>query len=249
MGSLSKYIANKVSKKITDKIFGNPNLIAKWANYGVNIPLKCKVCGAVFITKNKKYIGFSTIYYGKDQKACSVCETDHRSSYLTPDYETYNKLCLEKTNKAKYTPKKIEINKEYLFEMLELIKNNKRIDEYGTRMFDYFDNYLEAKLTKSACLESISLFKDNLDGFIESLLELENTYAKDKYSSSILRALNFFKKSVISADLDVLENSKKLNDDKFLEKAKRYLEKALMYFEKGRFILVNITEKMHTLYD
>ena len=48
--------------------------IVHWAPYGDVIPLKCNRCGAVFLTRNIKYVGATTIYYGDDRKMCSSCE-------------------------------------------------------------------------------------------------------------------------------------------------------------------------------
>ena len=36
------------------------------------IPIVCRKCGAVFITKNIAYIGYSKIYYGDDYDKCDV---------------------------------------------------------------------------------------------------------------------------------------------------------------------------------
>ena len=40
--------------------------IVDWADYGRHIPLKCKVCGKKFHTKNIDYIGARTIFMTKD---------------------------------------------------------------------------------------------------------------------------------------------------------------------------------------
>ena len=46
--------------------------------------------GAVFLTKNIAYIGYSKIYYGDDFKKCEkCCSQKHSLRYLRPDRKRY----------------------------------------------------------------------------------------------------------------------------------------------------------------
>ncbi len=47
--------------------------IVPWAPRGAVIPIVCKECGAVFLTKNKAFVGHGDIVYGDDYDACERC--------------------------------------------------------------------------------------------------------------------------------------------------------------------------------
>jgi hypothetical protein len=51
----------------------NKPVIVEWAPYFVPIPLVCDKCGAVFITRNYKYIGARSVYFGNDYNKCRLC--------------------------------------------------------------------------------------------------------------------------------------------------------------------------------
>ena len=70
----------------------NPSPIVKYAPVGEIIPVICKKCGAVFLTKNIAYIGYSRIYYGDDYEKCKKCSVEgHNLKYLKPDRLKYTK--------------------------------------------------------------------------------------------------------------------------------------------------------------
>lgn len=67
-------------------------LIVRWAPEGVHIPLRCKKCGAVFITTNTGTIESSQIKYGDDYKKCEKCDAlGHNHLSLVPDMLSYVK--------------------------------------------------------------------------------------------------------------------------------------------------------------
>jgi hypothetical protein len=61
--------------------------IVRWANLGEPIPVTCRKCKAVFITKNINYIGFDKIHFGDDFEKCMLC--NHSPRYLRPDGKKY----------------------------------------------------------------------------------------------------------------------------------------------------------------
>lgn len=64
--------------------------VVKWALPDEPIPLKCKVCGAVFITANHGPIGKFPIRYGIDFEKSRQCERDkHHLIHLIPDKKIY----------------------------------------------------------------------------------------------------------------------------------------------------------------
>ena len=64
--------------------------IVRYAPIGEIIPIVCTRCGAVFITKNIAYIGYSKIYYGDDYDKCEkCCGEDHNLRFLKPDRKRY----------------------------------------------------------------------------------------------------------------------------------------------------------------
>ena len=74
-------------------LFGkNIKPIVKYAPMGEVIPIVCKKCGAVFLTENIEYIGYSKIYYGDDYDKCNkCCRKGHSHRYLRPDRVRYIK--------------------------------------------------------------------------------------------------------------------------------------------------------------
>ena len=69
-----------------------PGPIVRYAPVGEMIPVTCRKCGAVFITKNIAYIGYSKVYYGDDYDKCrKCCDGGHSVRYLRPDKERYKK--------------------------------------------------------------------------------------------------------------------------------------------------------------
>ena len=76
-------------------LFGNGNIVP-WADPGEWIPLRCRICGAMFTTKNLNYIGYRTIHYGYSPgdkhpfDRAQQCERDdHPLRALEPDGEAY----------------------------------------------------------------------------------------------------------------------------------------------------------------
>jgi len=64
--------------------------IVNWAPEGVPIPLKCKSCGAVFVTRNKGSIRRNRIYFGDDYNKCERCDKlGHGDVFLAPDILLY----------------------------------------------------------------------------------------------------------------------------------------------------------------
>lgn len=53
--------------------------IVDWAPYGQHIPLRCKICGARFHTKNIAPIGTRTVFPDGDE-----CECGHKTGDLEP---------------------------------------------------------------------------------------------------------------------------------------------------------------------
>jgi len=76
-------------------LFGRDSIV-QWADAGEWIPLKCGLCGAIYVTKNLKYVGYRGIHYGhspedteKYEKAKACTRARHPISYLRPDLNTY----------------------------------------------------------------------------------------------------------------------------------------------------------------
>lgn len=66
--------------------------IAKWALLDEYVPLKCELCSAIFVTKNRGPIGSQPIKYGKDYNKSKQCETKkHHLIHLLVDKKTYTK--------------------------------------------------------------------------------------------------------------------------------------------------------------
>jgi hypothetical protein len=69
-----------------------PGPIVRYAPAGEMIPVACRKCGAVFLTKNIAYIGYSKIYFGDDYDKCQKCsDKGHVARYLRPDRNRYRK--------------------------------------------------------------------------------------------------------------------------------------------------------------
>jgi hypothetical protein len=65
--------------------------IIREVEYGAHIPLKCKICGAKFHTKNIAPIGCRTIFWGKDfEKSVACDEAGHKLSDLEPQIKGGN---------------------------------------------------------------------------------------------------------------------------------------------------------------
>ena len=77
----------------TGSLFRNDDgPIVKYAPLGETIPIVCKKCDAVFLTKNIGYIGYSKIYYGDDFEKCEqCCKKGHTHKHLKPDRKRYKK--------------------------------------------------------------------------------------------------------------------------------------------------------------
>lgn len=70
----------------------SPGPIVRYAPLEEMIPVTCRKCGAVFITKNIAYIGLSKVYYGDDYDKCKECsDAGHSIRYLRPDKGRYKK--------------------------------------------------------------------------------------------------------------------------------------------------------------
>ena len=74
-------------------LFGGPEVIVIWAPYNTPIPIVCGLCGAVFITRNSRYIGSGKVYFGDDEEKCHKCNkvSGHNVLNCVPDYRRYLK--------------------------------------------------------------------------------------------------------------------------------------------------------------
>lgn len=64
--------------------------LVKWALPNEYIPLRCEMCGAIFVTKNKGPLGELPINYGPDYAKCRQCEAErHPLTILNPHKRTY----------------------------------------------------------------------------------------------------------------------------------------------------------------
>jgi hypothetical protein len=99
-----EYLASNLNQKMDDidriiegtfasSLFRRrPGPIVRYAPAGEMIPVSCRKCGAVFVTKNIAYIGYSKIYFGDDYDKCQKCSDDgHVARYLRPDRNRYIK--------------------------------------------------------------------------------------------------------------------------------------------------------------
>jgi len=70
----------------------SPGPIVKYAPVGEIIPVVCRKCGAVFLTKNIAFIGYSKIYHSDDFEKCEeCCGKGHSHRHLSPDRLRYKK--------------------------------------------------------------------------------------------------------------------------------------------------------------
>jgi len=78
-------------------LFGGPEPIVSWAPYNTPIPITCMFCGAVFITRNSRYIGSGPVYFGDDEEKCRKCNKElvHNVLECKPDYGRYLKGVFE----------------------------------------------------------------------------------------------------------------------------------------------------------
>ncbi|RJX25115.1 MAG: hypothetical protein C4554_07720 [Dethiobacter sp.] len=79
----------------------NYDAMVEWAEINDWIPLRCKACGALYTTKNYRYVGAKPVHYAIDYELdpdpkrakelsfdkCKRCE--HNLKYLKPDYKVY----------------------------------------------------------------------------------------------------------------------------------------------------------------
>ena len=76
---------------LLDWFFRQDERIVNWALEDEDIPLRCSICGALYITKNKCYIGFSPIIFGEDTDLCIYCDiAEHSGEYLKPNRKYYD---------------------------------------------------------------------------------------------------------------------------------------------------------------
>ena len=74
------------------KPFNSSNIVG-WARPSEWIPLKCSRCGAVFTTKNQKYVGYNDIHLGHTTGDAypyeKAIKCKHQAKMLRPDLDTY----------------------------------------------------------------------------------------------------------------------------------------------------------------